>query len=217
MLGHELRNPLAAISSAAAILRADGRSGEHLEFAGLVIERQSRHLKHLIDDLLDVGRVITGKILLDREPVNLGASARHVIEILHTAGRLKDRHIEQDIGAVWVQGDETRLEQILTNLLGNTARYTSPGGHIRVRVARKGDDAVLEVSDGQVALPSLHRWGGDNPVKVHRAVVIVSGRRAKEGRGKRARSPEGVSACGPCATRVTEATDSPTLFRHILE
>jgi signal transduction histidine kinase len=159
MLGHELRNPLAAISNAAAIVRADGRSAEHLEFACGVIERQSRHLKHLIDDLLDVGRVMTGKILLERVPVNLGASARHVVEILQTAGRLADRHVEQDIAPVWVQGDETRLEQILTNLLGNAARYTAPGGHIRVRVARQGDDAVVEVSDdGQgIAPDSLPR------------------------------------------------------------
>ena len=147
MLSHELRNPLAAISNAAAIMKTEGRRSEHLEFASGVIERQSRHLKHLIDDLLDVGRVMSGKILLERMPVDLAASARHMVEILQTAGRFAERHIEHDTTPVWVEGDQTRIEQILTNLIGNAARYTTPGGQIRVRVAREADEAVLEVSD----------------------------------------------------------------------
>jgi len=154
MLGHELRNPLGAISTAAAIVKNKKRSAEQLDFATAVIERQSRHLQRLIDDLLDVGRAMTGKILLERMPVELAASARHVVATLQTAGGLAERRVEQDTAPVWVDGDQTRIEQILTNLLVNAARYTAPGGHIRVRVAREADTAVLEVrDDGQGIAP----------------------------------------------------------------
>lgn len=154
MLGHELRNPLAAISSAATIVKSDKRSPEQLGFAIGVIERQSRHLQRLIDDLLDVGRAMSGKIVLERAPIDVAACARHVVATLQTAGGFAERRVEQDASPVWVEGDPTRLEQILTNLLVNAARYTLAGGHIRVRVAREGDEAVIEVSDdGQGIAP----------------------------------------------------------------
>ncbi len=151
MLGHELRNPLAAIANATAIVRGAGRTPEQLDFATGVIERQSRHLQRLIDDLLDVGRVMTGKIHLERVPVDLAASARSVVQ---STGRLAGRRVEVDAAPVWVQGDQTRIEQILTNLLANAARHTRADGRIRVSVAREGDDAVLVVSDdGQGIAP----------------------------------------------------------------
>ena len=119
-----------------------------------MIERQSRHLQRLIDDLLDVGRVMTGKILLERVPVELAACARHVVGTLQSTGVLAARRIEVDAAPVWVEGDQTRLEQILTNLLVNAARYTRADGRIRVSVAREADDAVLVVSDdGQGIAP----------------------------------------------------------------
>jgi signal transduction histidine kinase/ActR/RegA family two-component response regulator len=154
MLGHELRNPVAAIASAATIVKSEGRSAEQLEFAGGVIERQSRHLKRLMDDLLDVGRAMTGKIVLERTAIELAASTRHVVKVLQTAGQLEERHVQQDTMPVWVTGDPARIEQIVTNLLVNAARYTRSGGEIRIRVAREGDEAVLEVSDnGQGIAP----------------------------------------------------------------
>jgi signal transduction histidine kinase len=147
MLSHELRNPLAAIWTAAAIVKSEGRSTEQLEFAARVIDRQTRHLSRLLDDLLDVGRAMTGKIALERAPVELAASARHVVEMLQTTRRLADRHVEHNAVPVWVEGDQTRIEQILTNLLVNAATYTATGGRIRVRIAREGAQALLEVSD----------------------------------------------------------------------
>ncbi len=134
MLGHELRNPLAAISNAATIVQSGERRAEHLEFAAGVIERQSRHLKRLIDDLLDVGRATTGKVLLERHPLDLADSARHVVTTLDTAGRLANRRLEADLDSVWISGDHTRIEQIMTNLLVNAARYTAAGGRIGLRV-----------------------------------------------------------------------------------
>ncbi len=147
MLGHELRNPLAAISSAATIVAAGQRTREQLDFAGGVLTRQSQHLKRLIDDLLDVGRVMTGKIYLERRPVDLAACARHVIQTLETAGRLAQRRVELDAAPAWIDGDATRIEQVITNLLANAATYTPGGARIRVRVERAGSEALLEVAD----------------------------------------------------------------------
>jgi two-component system, sensor histidine kinase len=101
----------------------------------------------MLDDLLDVGRAMTGKITLEPASIELAAHARHVIETLETTGRLSDRTVELAASPVWVEGDQTRVEQILTNLLVNAATYTGPGGNIRVRVAREAAEAVLEVAD----------------------------------------------------------------------
>ena len=147
MLGHELRNPLAAISSAATILRNPGRTEKQLEFAAGVVERQSRHLKRLLDDLLDVGRVMSGKVMLERATVDLAAAVRHVADTLESAGRFAQRRVALELNPAWVDGDVTRVEQIATNLLVNAVKYTAAGGSIRVRVARDGEDAVIEVSD----------------------------------------------------------------------
>ena len=147
MLGHELRNPLAAIWNAANVMRGQKLAPQQLDFATGIIERQSRHLKRLIDDLLDVGRLMTGKVALERAPVDLGAALRHVAATLETAGRSAQRRVEIDAAAVWVDGDQTRIEQIAANLLVNALTYTPAGGHVRVRVTRDGADAVLEVSD----------------------------------------------------------------------
>jgi len=147
MLGHELRNPLAAIANASIIVKSERHTPEQLAFATGVIERQSRHLQRLIDDLLDVGRVIRGKILLERTTVDLATIARRVITTLETAGGLADRRVELMAETVWVDGDPARLEQILTNLVGNAVRYTTPGGRIGVRVTREDEEAVLTVED----------------------------------------------------------------------
>ena len=128
MLGHELRNPLAAITNAATILKSGDRTAEQVDFASGVIARQSQHLKRLIDDLLDVGRVMTGKIFLDRQPLELATCVRHVALALETAGRLAERRVDIDTRPVWIHGDPTRIEQVVANLLVNAATYTAPGG-----------------------------------------------------------------------------------------
>ena len=147
MLGNELRNPLAAIASAGVILRSGQRTPEQVDFAAAVVGRQSSHLKRLIDDLLDVGRVVTGKVVLERGPVDLAAAARSVVTSLQTAGRLAERRISLDTSPAWIDGDQTRVEQIITNLLVNAATYSGRGDSIRVRIAAEANQAVLEVSD----------------------------------------------------------------------
>jgi signal transduction histidine kinase/CheY-like chemotaxis protein len=152
MLGHELRNPLAAISNAVTIVRSELHTPEQLKFAGDVIARQSQHLKRLIDDLLDVGRVMTGKIMISRSPLDLATSVRHVASTLRTAGRLTDRVIEIDAESAWVSGDPTRIEQIVTNLLVNAATYTAPGARIRVEVRGTQELATLRVTDNGIGI-----------------------------------------------------------------
>jgi signal transduction histidine kinase/ActR/RegA family two-component response regulator len=205
MLGHELRNPVAAISSAATIVKNRRGTPEQFDFAAGVIERQVTHLKRLIDDLLDVGRVMTGKILLEQRPVDLAASTRGVLATLQTAGRLADRTVDVDATPAWVQADHTRIEQILTNVLVNAVSYTSPGGHIHIRVASEGQNAVVEVKDdgrgiaaedlGRVfdlffqGAPSVDRSAGGLGIGltlVHRLVTLHGGdvTAASPGEGK---------------------------------
>jgi signal transduction histidine kinase len=147
MLGHELRNPLAAISNSATILRLGLDDAGQAEFAAGVITRQSAHLKHLIDDLLDVGRVVTGKIVLSRAPLELAAAVRLALTSLETAGRLADRRVELRAEPVWIDGDATRIEQIVANLVINAATYTGAGGRIGIEVGGDEGGALLRVID----------------------------------------------------------------------
>jgi signal transduction histidine kinase len=147
MLGHELRNPLAAVSNAAAILRSAACGEAERAFAADVIQRQSGHLKRLIDDLLDVGRVMTGKIVLERRALDLDASVRHVVSTLQTAGTLARHRVSVRSSPVWVSGDHTRIEQVVSNLLVNAATYTPPGGEIGIDLGEDGGEAVLRVTD----------------------------------------------------------------------
>jgi signal transduction histidine kinase len=147
MLGHELRNPLAAVSNAAAVLRSPRCTPQQLELASSVIARQSGHLKRLIDDLLDVGRVVSGKIRLAREPLDLQASVRNVMDTLQHAGSLAPHRVQADLSPAWIEGDATRVEQIVNNLLVNAAAHTPEGRTIRVSLARRDGHAVIEVAD----------------------------------------------------------------------
>ena len=152
MLGHELRNPLAAIASAGTIIRFPGHSAKQREFASGVIERQTAHLKRLIDDLLDVGRVMTGKIRLDRAPLSLRASVEHVVATLQSSGALRAHRLRVEAQDVWVNGDQTRIEQVLSNLLANAATYTPAGGDIEVRLEGEAGTAMLSVRDNGIGI-----------------------------------------------------------------
>jgi signal transduction histidine kinase len=153
MLGHELRNPLGAISSATAVLGLAGKNPDAAERARAVIGRQVRHLSRLVDDLLDVSRVTTGKIALDREPVDLADLVMNVLSTHRASGRLDQHRVSADVSSAWVNADETRVEQIVSNLLGNALKYTPAGGSVGVRVEAQDDQAVLEVADTGVGIP----------------------------------------------------------------
>jgi len=105
-----------------------------------------------VDDLLDVARVTRGRIVLDAKPVDLAQVARRTMMMLSASGRLARHRIQAEYEAAWVDGDETRLEQILTNLVENAVKYTPDGGSIAVRVRPRGGRALLEVADSGMGI-----------------------------------------------------------------
>ena len=153
MLGHELRNPLAAIVNGAAVLdRFETRSDAETR-SRAIIGRQARHLSRLIDDLLDVSRIMSGKITLRRDPVDLREVVRQCVESRQAA--LSGSHhvsLLTDARPLVVQGDPVRLEQIVGNLLDNAVKYSPAGESIRVAARRADDEAVLSVEDRGMGL-----------------------------------------------------------------
>ena len=146
MLGHELRNPLGAISSAIALVQM-GASGPVAERAHQIIGRQSRHLAHLVDELLDANGVLSGRVTLAPVPLDLAAAVRDVVQTLQTQGTTAEHEVELDLEPVWVNCDPTRLQQVIGNLVENAAKYTQAGGRIRVTVRAQADMGELAVAD----------------------------------------------------------------------
>ncbi|MDB5743384.1 MAG: integral rane sensor hybrid histidine kinase [Polaromonas sp.] len=128
MLGHELRNPLAAISGAIALLEIPGADSRRLVRCTGIISRQNRHLRHIVDDLLDVSRLLAGKIELVKAPLDLAECVNNCVEALRTTEGDQKTRIVVRADSVWVNGDGVRLEQILNNLLGNALKFSMPGG-----------------------------------------------------------------------------------------
>ena len=152
MLGHELRNPLSAISSAAALIGLPGVSVDGVQRAKKIIERQSQHLGRIVDDLLDLSRAMSGKILLDRAPVDLAALVAGTLETFRATGRSNGYDLAHDLAGGWVDGDATRLEQIASNLIDNALKYTPSGGLIEVRTWTENGEVVLTVRDNGVGI-----------------------------------------------------------------
>ena len=146
MLAHELRNPLGAIGSAVHVMSLTGDRDSHTVKAREVITRQVQHLSRLIDDLLGAGRVVTGKIHIERRPIDLAQVIGRSVAAM-TAGGTLSRQVEVVVEPVWINGDAVRIEQVLGNLLGNSVKYTTRGGHIKVSLAPEDADAVLRVED----------------------------------------------------------------------
>jgi PAS domain S-box-containing protein len=146
MLGHELRNPLGTITSALAVLDRLIEDGERRRLTA-IIGRQTGTLTRLVDDLLDVARVTSGKIALRPVPLDLHALAGRCLDALAQAGRTGEHRVAVEGEPVAVRGDPARLEQVVSNLLDNALKYTPAGGEVRVRTARAGDDALLSVRD----------------------------------------------------------------------
>jgi signal transduction histidine kinase len=154
MLGHELRNPLAAIISAVSVLDRIGSQDDVAVRAREAIRHQITHLGRLVDDLLDIVHVTTGEIALTREPLNLATSVQRSVGELASTGRLERHVVDVRAEPVWANADPTRLNQIVSNLLLNAIKYTSPGGTIRVRVVGEEGLAVIGVSDTGIGIPS---------------------------------------------------------------
>ena len=155
MLGHELRNPLATITNALAVLDRMAGGDELRRFTG-IIRRQTGHLSRLVDDLLDIARLTSGKIELRLETVDLRDVAVRSLDALREAGRASQHDVAVEGEPVRVEGDPARLEQVTTNLLDNALKYTPPGGRIRVVTGQAHAAAVLRVRDTGVGIaPNL--------------------------------------------------------------
>jgi|SRR5579863_3911331 len=172
MLSHELRNPLNVISGGIAVLDRYGTPGEPASRTRQLIGRQVRHLSNLMDDLLDIARATSGKMTLNLQPLDLGNAVASALATLTDSDRLGRHSCRKMIESVWIHADETRIQQIVANLIGNAVKFTPAGGEIRVVVSGDGHEAVLRVEDtGSGIAPDLlpHIFGpfvqGDRTVE----------------------------------------------------
>jgi signal transduction histidine kinase len=152
MLSHELRNPLGAIATAAQLLELADLPPENATRVRDVIKRQSAHLARLVDDLLDVARLTTGRIAVMRVPIDLSDVVRRALETLRMSGRLTHHTVNVNVEPALVEADFARMDQVVTNLLVNALKYTAPGGRIDVEVCAEGNDAVLRVHDTGIGI-----------------------------------------------------------------
>ncbi|MEO8015026.1 MAG: PAS domain S-box protein, partial [Polaromonas sp.] len=154
MLGHELRNPLAPISNAVALLEQENSESQALRATREIIGRQLRQLNRLVDDLLDVGRITSGKIQLEARPVHFMEALHEAIEavrpLIDGKSHVLDIHTTDD---PWVLGDHARIVQILSNLIGNAAKFTPAAGRISVRIEAMPASTEVRVIDNGPGIP----------------------------------------------------------------
>jgi signal transduction histidine kinase/ActR/RegA family two-component response regulator len=151
ILGHELRNPLGAILLASQMKDDDGKlDGDHAE----LIERQSKHLTRIVNDLLDLSRLVSGKIVLKKQVIDLKDAVRQSMETVGSAATRQKITIEVKPSnePLPVDVDPVRADQIITNVLTNAIKYTPEGGHVVVKLERDGDQAVIRVIDDGVGI-----------------------------------------------------------------
>jgi PAS domain S-box-containing protein len=158
MLAHELRNPLAPVRNAVEIIRSPKADAATIAWACEVTERQVQHMSQLLDDLLDVARITHGNIQLSTQPADLTALVRRSLEASRIVLEKRQLRLETDFvsGPVPVSADVTRIEQVISNLISNAAKFTPGGGLVQVFVERDSDRAVLRVKDtGSGIAPEL--------------------------------------------------------------
>ncbi|MCL7421043.1 MAG: PAS domain S-box protein [Methylobacter sp.] len=154
MLAHELRNPLAPIRNAVQLLKMREDEDPKLVWSRNVIDRQVTHMARLLDDLLDVARIMQGKITLKSERFELTDIVNNAIETSRPLieSRGQELIVSQTTTPQWIEGDRVRLEQVLSNLLNNAAKYTSEGGTITLSVMRDNSDAVIKIQDTGIGI-----------------------------------------------------------------
>jgi two-component system CheB/CheR fusion protein len=149
MLAHELRNPLAPIRNAVTIMRRLDGSDPKLHWAREVIARQVNHLTRLVDDLLDVSRIVQGKLTLQKTDVDVATLIEHAVEESRPFIELRRHTLTVSVPPepVMVNGDNVRLTQVVANLLDNAAKYTPEGGQIWLHATRENGEAIISVRD----------------------------------------------------------------------
>jgi signal transduction histidine kinase len=148
-LAHELRNPLSAITNALSLLDRCAAPSERITELRGVIRRQAAHLVRLVDDVLDMTRLRLGKLALRRSPVDLADVVRAALEACRATkrGGGHDVRVKHGTQSLIVNGDETRLEQVIRNLLDNAMKYSPAGTPVSLSLHGDGDDAVVSVQD----------------------------------------------------------------------
>jgi signal transduction histidine kinase len=159
ILGHELRNPLAAMQSGIELLQISPLPIAKVPWARELLQRQLKHLKHLIDDLLDVSRITTGRVQLKRETLNLNDVIEHSVDATRPLIEERQHSLTVDLPAdpLWIDGDAVRLTQVFGNLLTNAAKYTSARGKIMLAAApESGPPAMVtvRVKDSGAGIPA---------------------------------------------------------------
>lgn len=156
LLAHELRNPLAPIRNAAAIMRLKPVEDPDLAWSRDVIDRQVHHLSRLVANLLDISRIMTGKIALERERVLVADVIDLAVETSQPLIEAKNQALVVAIPEepLRIHADPVRLTQIVANLLNNASKYSPEGGSIRLSAGREGTDAVIRVRDSGIGMPA---------------------------------------------------------------
>jgi len=152
MLGHELRNPLAAIASGVAMMSLPGTDAERVARIKDILQRQTRHLTRLVDELLDAHRILNGKIALVRAPLDLRAAVQACVAAFEARGATRTHAIALQLDPASIEADPTRLEQMLANLLDNALKYTPEGGRIAIELRTEDGAALLAVSDSGIGM-----------------------------------------------------------------
>jgi signal transduction histidine kinase/CheY-like chemotaxis protein len=147
MLGHELRNPLAAISGAVEVLALSNQGTKDSNHHLSIIKRQNRHLIHIIDDLLDMSRLMAGKIVLNPQLVNLAECLHRCVDGLKAAQRVNGHSINVTAETVWINADPVRIEQIIINLIGNALKFSETQSTINIDLEQIGSQAIVRVQD----------------------------------------------------------------------
>jgi signal transduction histidine kinase len=155
LIGHELRNPLGAITSAAAMARQRQLEGETSTQHMDVIMRQCQHMVRLVDDLMDMARAENRKLELRKRLIDIGAVVRETVDAKRQ--QVEDRHhhlaLDLDVGPMLVEADPVRVAQVVANLVDNAAKYTPDGGTVTVAAHRMAGEIEISVSDTGEGLP----------------------------------------------------------------
>jgi signal transduction histidine kinase len=155
-VAHELRHPLAPIRNVVELMQLKDLTDKELLWGRGIIERQVHHLARLIDDLLDVSRIVRGKVELRREALAVSRIVADAVELCRPQLDANRHVLDVDLppAELFVEGDPTRLTQVIGNLLDNAAKYTRAGGRIAVSARREGEDAVICVRDDGIGIPA---------------------------------------------------------------
>ena len=154
MLAHELRNPIAPISTAAYLLKIAGNDEKYIKQTSEIIDRQVRHMTELLDDLLDVSRVTRGLVSIQEEKVDIKSAIINAIEQARPLIEARNHVIYTRVASLpaLVKGDHTRLVQVVTNLLNNACKYTPPGGEITVELHVLEGEIKLVITDNGIGI-----------------------------------------------------------------